>query len=140
MTEAYPVNAISAPAATIFRNTRLAAINLTTVQNGGGVTTGGFSPWASAYPRGGSVKVKRTNTAISIPGSPTTTKAVRQPYHSLIQPPTRKPISMPQLIPVPNTAIAVARCSFGYKSAMIECDGGLDPASPTPTPMRSNNN
>ena len=54
-----------------------------------------------------------TSNAIKIPGRPTTKKATRHPYHSFIQPPTKKPMSIPQLTPVPKMAIAVDRFSGG---------------------------
>ena len=121
---------------TICRSTGLLHINLATVQKLGGLTSVFI---ASEYPLGGSLTVSCTISASRTPGSPTTKNATRQPYHSLIQPPTKNPIKMPQLIPVPNMAMAVERRSGGYRSAIIECDGGLEPASPTPTPMRSSN-
>jgi hypothetical protein len=38
---------------------------------------------------------------------------------------------------MPNeyTPSALARFSFGYRSEIIECDGGDPPASPMPTPV-----
>jgi hypothetical protein len=39
--------------------------------------------------------------------------------------------------PSANTPIAVPRAAGSKRSAMIECEGGDEPASPLPTPMRA---
>ena len=44
----------------------------------------------------------------------------------------------PMGTPIENTESANARRRRGKMSEMIECDGGLPPASPTPTPTRNN--
>ena len=56
--------------------------------------------WQLLLVRIGSANVKRSMTASSTPGSPTTMKATRQPKYSLSHPPNRKPKRMPKLTPI----------------------------------------
>ena len=65
-------------------------------------------------------------------------KVVRHPQFSLTQPPPRYARSRPMFIPSENTPMAVPRFSGGKRSEMIEWEGGVDPASPTPTPILAN--
>lgn len=79
---------------------------------------------------------KRMTSASTSPGAPTTRKAMRQPRYCVMMPPDTAPIIVPIDVPMPWVASALARRSGGKASAIMEWDGALHPASPTPTPMR----
>ena len=93
---------------------------------------------SSAAPRRGSTSVKQRPEARSTtPGRPKAKNAVRQPYACAICAPPYRPTTMPSETPCEKIASAVPRYLSEKRSEMIECDGGFEPASPTPTPTRA---
>src|SRR3546814_8807472 len=75
---------------------------------------------------------------ISRPGTPAQKSVQRHPIHPASTPPPIRPIDAPTGAPSEKVASAPERRSGGKLSAISACDGGPPPASPTPTPIRSN--
>src|ERR1700733_13753691 len=95
-------------------------------------------PIASSRPRLGSRTVKKTSTPSSKPGTPSAKKAARQPSAWATAPAKSAPIHAPIGAPRASTDNAIGRRSGGKQSDTIDVEGGVAPASPTPTPMRPN--
>src|ERR1700722_15036869 len=93
-------------------------------------------PIASSRPRLGSRTVKKTSVPNSNPGAPSAKKAARHPKASATAPARSAPIQAPMGAPRVITDSAIGRRSGGKQSDTIEFDGGVAPASPTPTPTR----
>src|SRR6266481_7915725 len=97
-------------------------------------------PIASSRPRLGSRTVKKTSTPSSKPGAPRAKKAARHPNAWATAPAKSAPIHAPIGAPKASTDNAMGRRSAGKQSDTIEVEGGVAPASPTPTPMRASTN
>ncbi|MCY1432648.1 hypothetical protein D9M71_486530 [compost metagenome] len=94
-------------------------------------------PAGSVWPRTGSRVVQYMIAASTIPGAPSRMNAQRQPHSPAISPLRVKASTMPRLPPLANRPTALPRSLGGNRSAISDCAGGVEPASPTPTKMRA---
>ncbi len=95
---------------------------------------------ASRRPRDGSRTVKNTMTPTTRPGTPSAMNAARQLKACATAPAILAPSHAPIGAPSASTVIAMGRRSGGKQSETMAVDGGVPPASPTPTPMRPSRN
>ena len=72
-----------------------------------------------------------------MPGTPSARNAERQPYACATAPAMSAASHAPNGAPSAKIDSAMGRRSAGKQSDTIEVDGGVAPASPTPTPMRA---